>query len=314
MDWLSAHKDNVDQVFAEAENVIRAFPEPLNHHGLAYFAKFDLRQEKSTKNYICYLLPYWMQEIVSLPNDTVRKLSLANVFVMLYYFVVDDIMDSAKGEHKGELPLANLFQLQFQMMYRALFPTQSPFWDYYETYVLEWAESVAGELGSDYFHTDKRKVAWKASPVKNASTGALLLAGQTELIPVVTGAVEQVLVTLQMLDDWADWEEDLNEGSYNCLLAFLRGNGAIGESEDISLTSEWVKQQVYVCDQLDGYSEITVVHHERLLALEIAMKELALFHFSLVDRLRMTAKEIKEKRNQLLSGGLYYFLSESSNF
>lgn len=312
MDWLSTHKDNMDEVFAEAENLIRAFPEPLNRHGLAYFAKFDLRQEKSTKNYICYLLPFWMQEIVSLPNETVRKLSLANVFVMLYYFVVDDIMDSAKGEHKDKLPLANLFQMQYQMVYRVLFPSQSPFWHYYETYVLEWAGAVAGELGGDYFHTDKRKVAWKASPVKNASTGALLLAGQAELIPVVTGAVEQVLVTLQMLDDWADWEEDLDEGSYNCLLAYLHGSGE--RQEGGSLNPDWVKQQIYVRDGLEGYSEMAVRLHEELLAFELPMKELSEFHFHLVDSLRVSAKEINEKRKDLLSGGLYYFLSESSKF
>lgn len=312
MDWFSTHKDNMDEVFAEAENLIRAFPEPLNRHGLAYFAKFDLRQEKSTKNYICYLLPYWMQEITHLPSDVVKRLSLANVFVMLHYFVVDDIMDSAKGEHKDKLPLANLFQMQYQMVYRALFSSHSPFWHYYETYVLEWAGAVAGELSGDYFHTDKRKVAWKASPVKNASTGALLLAGQAELIPVVTGAVEQVLVTLQMLDDWTDWEEDLDEGSYNCLVAWLRGSEMRIESD--SLTSEWVKQQIYVCDGLEGYSEVAVRHHEELLALELPMKELQLFHFSLVDSLRVTAKEIQEKRNHLLNGGLYYYLSDSSKF
>lgn len=312
MHWLSAHKDNMDEVFTEAETLIRSFSEPLNHHGLAYFAKFDLRQQESTKNYICYLLPYWMQEITLLPDESVKKLSLANVFVMLYYFVVDDIMDAAKGEHKDKLPLANLFQMQFQHIYRALFPPQSPFWHYYETYVLEWADAVAGELDGNYFHTDQRKVAWKASPVKNASTGALLLAGRAELIPVVTGAVEQVLVTLQMLDDWADWKEDLDEGSYNCLLAFLRGNERHVESD--SLTSEWVKQQLYVSDGLEGYSEVAVRHHERLVALGISMKELSEFHYSLVDSLRMSAKEIKEKRNHLLSGGLYYFLSDSSNF
>ncbi|MBA2944132.1 hypothetical protein HZF08_38310 [Paenibacillus sp. CGMCC 1.16610] len=312
MDWFSAHKESMDEVFGEAEHLIRTFPEPLNHHGLAYFAKFDLRQQESTKNYICYLLPYWMQEVTQLPTDVVKRLSLANVFVMLYYFVVDDIMDSTKGTHKDKLPLANLFQLQFQMMYRVLFPPQSPFWHYYETYVLEWADAVAGEPGGDYFHTDKRKVAWKASPVKNASTGALLHAGQVELIPAVTGAVEQVLVTLQMLDDWADWEEDLDEGSYNCLLAFLRGS--VEGSEGVSPTPDWVKQMIYVRDGLEGYSEVAVRHHEELLALDLSMKELSQFHLHLVNHLRLAAKEIKEKRNQLLSGGLSYFMSNSSNF
>ncbi|NOV01410.1 hypothetical protein [Paenibacillus planticolens] len=307
MDWLSAHKKNTDDVFADAERLLRSFPEPLNQLGLAYFAKFDLRQEESTKNYICYLLPYWMKEITSLPDESVNKLSLANVFVMLYYFVIDDIMDSAGGEHRDKLPLANLFQLQFQSTYRELFPSQSPFWHYHEAYVLEWADAVAGESHADYFHTEVRKVAWKASPVKNASTGALLLANQAERIPVVTEAVEQVLVTLQMLDDWADWEEDWEEGSYNCLLAFLRRNGLSLESG--SLTPDWVKQQVYVHDELDLYADVAASHHEKLLGLEIAMNELFLFHLSLVDSLRKTANEIKEKRRTLLSGGLYYFLS-----
>ncbi|MBP1963747.1 methionine synthase I [Paenibacillus aceris] len=305
MNWLSAHKENLDDVFAEAERLIRAFPEPLNHHGLTYFDTFDLRQEKSKKNYICYLLPYWVQEITFLPNEPVNRLSLANVFVMLYYFVVDDVMDSAGGEHKDKLPLAHLFQLQYQAIYRELFPPQSPFWTYYERYVLEWSEAVAGETQSDYFHTEKRKMAWKASPVKNASTGALLLAGQAELIPVVTEAVEQVLVTLQMLDDWADWEEDWEEGSYNSLLAFLRKKDPSLESG--SLTPDWVKQQVYVCDELDHYADIAALHHKQLLELKIAMNELILFHLSLVDSLRKTANEIKEKRNKLLSGGFYYF-------
>ncbi|MDD9266082.1 hypothetical protein ACFPES_03455 [Paenibacillus sp. GCM10023248] len=310
--WLNAHRADLDETFAEGERIINMFPDGLNRLGLAYFAKFDMRREDSTKNYICYLLPYWMKEIVAVPDSAARKLCLANVFVMLYYFVVDDVMDSATGEHRDKLPLANLFQLQFQSIYRELYPPHSPFWHHYESYVREWADAVAGESTRDPFYTDRKQVAWKASPVKNASTGALLLAGREDLVPVVTEAVDQVLICLQMLDDWVDWEEDLAEGTYNCLLAFLRRSADRPGEEP--MTAEWVKQQVFVQDRLEGFKEIAASHQENVRRLGLPLHELAQFQSGLVNDLQAAADEIKEKRLKLLSGGFYYFMSETSNF
>lgn len=310
MNWFLAHEKELSDVFAEAEGIISTFPAPLDHLGLSYLATFDGRKEDSTKNYICYLLPYWMKDITELPPESMNKLSLANVFVMLYYFIQDDIMDSSKGEHKDKLPLANLFHMQFLSIYREMFPAGSPFWSYYETYVTEWSESVSNEQQSDYFHQDIVKVAKKASPVKNASTGALLLANQAHLIPVVTAAVEQTLITLQMLDDWADWEEDLEEGSYNCLLASMRKQLQL--STDSTVSPEMVKQQLYVHDFLDFYGQIAITHHEQLLDLQISMTQMINFHDSLVQNILKVALEIKENRKMLASGGFYYYLSKSS--
>ena len=44
----------------------------------------------------------WKTSVSCLTEESINKLSLANVFVMLYYFIQDDIMDSAKGEHKEQ--------------------------------------------------------------------------------------------------------------------------------------------------------------------------------------------------------------------
>ena len=216
-----------------------------------------------------------MEDICELTAEEFNKLSLANVFVMLYYFIQDDIMDAAKGEHASKLPLANLFHVQFLSIYRELFPSNSPFWSYYETYIIEWSKSVTNELQSDYFHNDKMQIAKKASPVKNASTGALLLANQAHLLPAVTAAVEQTLVTLQMLDDWADWEEDLVEGSYNCLLASIRQHLNLTTTDE--LTPEMVKQQLYVHDYLAVYAKIADSHHEHLLSLSVRMEQIVSF-------------------------------------
>lgn len=312
MNWLQDHKNQLHLIFAEAKETVSRFPSPSEGLGLAYLAKFDPTHEGSSKNYICYLLPYWMKDICKLPVESFNKLSLANIFVMLYYFIQDDIMDASKGEHASKLPLANLFHIQFLSIYRELFPSNSPFWDYYETYILEWSKSVTNELQSDYFHEDKYQIAKKASPVKNASTGALLLANQSHLIPTVSEAVEQTLVTLQMLDDWADWEEDLVDGSYNCLLASIRKQLQLSPAD--ILTPDMVKQQLYVHDFFADYGNTADSHHEHLRSLSVGMDQLLAFHDTLVQNIHRETYEIKERRATLVSGGFYYFLSNSDRF
>ncbi|OPH46886.1 hypothetical protein BC351_13225 [Paenibacillus ferrarius] len=309
MDWLDAHKQDLHDVFAQTKQIVSTFPAPLDQLGLAYLAKFDARKEEGANNYICYLLPFWMKDIAELPPETTKKLSLANVFVMLYYFIQDDIMDSAKSEHREKLPLANLFHVQFLAIYRSMFPSHSPFWHYYDTYIHEWSEAVTNEQHADYFHTDRKQLARKASPIKNASTAALLLTKQADQIPAVTAAVEQVLVTLQMLDDWADWEENLEDGSYNCLLASMRKHMHL--SEENTLTVDMIKDQLYVKDFLDTYGQIATAHHDHLLGLQTSLSQMTRFHELLVKNIQTVNQEIKEKRKKLASGGFYYFLSES---
>ncbi|TXK80039.1 hypothetical protein [Paenibacillus sp. N3.4] len=310
MNWFQDHEQELAEVFAEAEQLVSTFPAPLDRLGHAYLAKFDGSKEASTKNYICYLLPFWMKDIAPLQLDSLKKLSLANVFVMLYYFIQDDIMDSTKNEHANKLPLANLFHMQFLSIYREMFPSDSPFWSHYNAYLIEWSEAVTNEPYSDYFNNDISKVAKKASPVKNASAAALLLTHQSHLIPTATRAIELVLITLQMLDDWADWEVDMAEGSYNCLLASLRAHLELPLQPPLSV--ETVKQHIYVHDFLETYGKMATSHHLQLVRLSLPMSQLIGFHEALVQNLSLGVREIKQGRESLALGGFNYFLSKLS--
>jgi hypothetical protein len=194
----------------------------MSNAGIAYLKKFSVLEEDSTKNYICYLLPFWVKELTGITNEEARKLSLANVFIMLYFFIQDDLMDTAPVEWKQQLALGNLFYLEFLEIYRDEFPSDSPFWLYFRTYITEWADSVTNENDQDYFKHQPTRVATKASPLKLASTGALLLSNKADTIDIVTDFIDHVLVTLQMVDDWVDWQDDLEEGSYNCLLSMIK--------------------------------------------------------------------------------------------
>lgn len=308
MNWFTAYEKQLSNVFAESEKAIAKFPFPLDQLGLAYLLKFDATKEASTKNYICYLLPFWLSDLTSLPSEALRKLSIANVFVMLYYFIQDDIMDSPTGAHRDKLPLGNLFYLQFLSMYRELFPQESAFWTYFNEYILEWSEAVTNEGNANYFMKDIRMVSKKASPVKFASTGALLLSDQSSLVPDVSNAIDQVLVTLQMLDDWADWQEDLQDGSYNCLLAMI--STQLQLPPDRPVTEELVKQHIYVHDFLTHYAQIAIAHQQQLLTLELEIPQLWAFHEALVSNLVTAATETEQHRRNLTLGGFHYLLTK----
>lgn len=237
--WYERYKSRLKGLFNSALDTIAGFPAPLNELGLAYAKKFDPVDNDGGKDYICTLLPYWLQEPASLTDKQCGQLALANVYGMLYFFIQDDVMDSkvAGDDWKSQLALGNLLQLEMYRVLRELFPSHSPLWDYYNSYVRTWADSVVNEGNGNYFLTNPLRTAGKAGPVKVSVAGAWLLAldasgerGNSsqedelilkEKIRYTEEAVDTALMTLQMLDDWSDWREDLTDGSYNGLLAMI---------------------------------------------------------------------------------------------
>ena len=89
----------------------------------------------------------------------------------------------------------------------------------------------------------------------------MLLSGHETRIPQLEEAVDLVLITLQMIDDWQDWEKDLIEGSYNCLLSMVQSDLHLSDRRP---TVEEIKQAVYVEGCLIRYSKRADVHHDAL--------------------------------------------------
>lgn len=222
MDWLNDYEEELRLVFQESKKIISEFPEPLNSQGMSYLEHFNVFNAESHKNYICYLLPFWLQKGCGLSAEITRQMSMGNVFFMLYFFIQDDLMDSKESSTYERLPLANLLYVEFLNIYRGLLPNDSSFWTSFNRYITQWADSVSNETTSDYFLNDRIKISYKASPLKLSSTAALLLSGKDSLVPQSEEMIDSVLLTLQMLDDYEDWNEDLSEGSYNCLLSLTR--------------------------------------------------------------------------------------------
>lgn len=304
MKWFHMYERDLTHVFRESEHIISQFPPPLHTKGLSYLSKFNVLQEDSATNYICYLLPFWLQETTGLSNESVRRLSLGNVFAMLYFFIQDDLMDSASPAGKDKLPLGNLFYMQFLDIYRDFFPSESPIWAYNRLYIHEWSDSVTNENRADYFHENPLLVARKAAPLKLSSTGALLLSDQAGLVPEMTDFVDHVLVTLQMSDDWVDWQEDLDEGNYNCLLSMIQSK----LSPDERLTTELVHHYIAVRGILNSYTTAAEANHNYIKRLNLQVPHLLSFHEYMLNALKQDAKIIEEEKLALQKGGLSYWM------
>lgn len=308
MKWYTTYRDELELVFANARERVNQFPLALRNQALQYMDRFDPLQEDSTRNYICYLLPYWLRDFTGLSDDVYRRLALGNVFIMLYFLLQDDVIDSPAAEDcRTQLVLANLFLTESLDIYRHDFPTDSAFWEYYRLYVHQWADSVAGELTKDDFQQDRRKVALKASPLKLAGTGALILAGKKAFIPAVIDMTDDALVVLQMSDDWADWREDLDAGDYNCLLSLVSAENGRGYME--GLEAHQVEQAIFLHDVLKRYAHIAIDITEQLRQAQPVIPDLHQFTEEIARELLQEAEALEAGKQRLQRGGLEYWLS-----
>lgn len=312
MIWLSKYEPELSQAFTEAAHLLSTLPPPFNHQALEYLDKFHVLKENRSKNYICYLLPYWLQESFQVDINVSRQFAVANIFGMMYYHLIDEIMDQPNRPCKYQLPLADLIYLEFSNIYTKHFAHDSVFWSYHRQYIIEWARAVTTENEHDYFQTDPIILAHKAAPVKLAIPATLHSThhNNSALIVQLEDAVDLVLLTLQMLDDYQDWEKDLAEGSYNCLISMGQTNLHLPKNR--RPTTEEVKHALFVQDLLVQYAKIPLHHHTQVSSVESYAPDLAAFHSFLCDHLVQAASQITEDRALLQGGGLSYWIAKNS--
>lgn len=314
MNWLSNYTDKLELAFSEAASILEKLPAPFRQPAIQYLERFNVLEEGRTNNYICYLLPFWVHELSGLPLKTCREFAVANIFGMLYYHLIDSVMDKRDAYSVSRLPLAEFIHLEFINLYSKFFPADSSFWDYYRKYVGEWAEAVSSEHTTDSYYTNPVLMARKAAPVKLCIVAALQLGQREELIPELEQSVDTTLMTLQMLDDWKDWEIDLQEGNYNSLVSLVQKECSIPADRRPSPT----EMNQAMCDHgvLSIYADRAKEHHHshNLSNIESLVPHLYHFHLSLVDNLIAGALHFENERKLLLQGGLSYFLSKINTF
>jgi hypothetical protein len=115
-------------------------------------------------------------------------------------------------------------------------------------------------------------------------------------------------MTLQMADDYADWKEDLADGSYNGLLAMIAADRS---DRALPLTEKEAENAIYIRGCMNKYVQLAADNHAKLLELEAESAEMEAFHYFILDHLNQTCGMIESRKQQLLKGGFSYFLFNS---
>ncbi|WP_372631012.1 hypothetical protein [Cohnella sp.] len=318
-EWMGRYEGEVARIFAEASGGLPALPASLTGLAAALLEKFNPvssngRGADGGTNYICFLLPLWLKEQTGCGDELCRDLAIGNVYAMLHFFLLDDAMDAAAaagvGETRRSLALGQMFYEGFRRRYERHFPTGSSLWQRYGAYLTDWAAAVSEEGERLAEPGDPAALARKSAPVKLCAAGLLLLSGQTDRLRQTEEAVDLVLATLQLSDDWADWREDLAEDGEkrNAFLTLVRRT--LPPAAEQPLDERAVNQAVYRNGCLRDLARIARDHHAALTKLPNVPRALLSFHEEIVIGLERDARGAAELEEKLaLEGGLSVLLS-----
>jgi hypothetical protein len=215
----SDFKEDSDWLRVRCQEYVENLPLPLNDLGKESFRRLSWNPCPYT-----VVLPFWVGDIYHLPRDLCRRVALPSCLASFYVFLQDRIMDECEGQWIKLSPFGIILFTDMMRQYRALFPADSPFWEYLEQYVTEWLQSISWEEAShwdklqDYSEDDLLLVSRKAAMFKLSAMPVALLAQHEEVVELLAQFVDYTQVIFDLIDQLRDWHEDLQAKHYGYLL------------------------------------------------------------------------------------------------
>jgi hypothetical protein len=248
---------------------ISAYPPALRQPAQARLERhWSLAPKRPRGFHIAYLLPFWLEEPFTLDRDACRLVGLSNIFLVLYFMLQDELMDSNPGEYQGQLqPLGTFFFLDVVAPYRRLFGSESAFWADFERSIAQWGVSITWERrwhwgqANAFEPADLILLARKAAPLKISCAALCTLAGRQATIGKLDQTVDDLMMVFLLTDDLRDWRTDLAQGSYTYFLTRVMAHRGLGAAA--SLTEPEVEKALFVGAVLDEYVEL-IANYNRL--------------------------------------------------
>ncbi len=294
----------MQRAFEGCREALRAYPALYAEAGVRYLDKFDPEQGSGPTNYICCLLPYWLRQAADVPLETCRRIAEANVFGMLHFHLLDEQMDRSETPDRARIALSQLLNAEMNARYAELFASPASFRAALLRCSAEWAVGIASERDRDPFFEQPDLIAARSAPLLLCPLA--LFEDDEPMRARALRAVQETLITLQMADDWADYAEDLQEGSYNCLVSLYRREQ--DSPPDAPLTFADIDQAVYAGGILGRYAEYASKRQNGLESYRDDFPGLIAFHAALAGDLERIAAGIEAEKQTLALGGLNYWL------
>ncbi|MGQ8870814.1 hypothetical protein [Paenibacillus sp. TSA_86.1] len=308
-EWLDPYMLDVKAVFESVEERLRQYPDSLAGHALEQLRLLHPVRRNSGHSYIGYITPLWMQHTDGLLPDQAHQLSVACLLHMMYFLNLDDVMDEPTDDAVLKLTLGNLCYVDALRVYSALFESSSDFWNHFRQVLQDWAVSVNGELHADYFQQNPLLIAQKASPSQLGVIGALLLLEQGDRIASVCDALNIVLTTLQMTDDFTDTKQDAEHGNYNSYLSHI--SAALQQEYPTHPLHESTHHNVFNSTFMNSYADIAQYFHSTLTSSNSGLPQFISLNGYLYNTLVQAVHGMLQHKKRLYRGGFHYWIRES---
>ena len=254
----------------------------------------DLLRRISTPNWVLeWGLPRWLGETFNLPDDTIYGLILANVYLLGFVRLTDDIVDDDFGEagakiawlspteckkdtpaghHNQQILLGTLLEHLWLRQHVKLLAASDRSKEkdrllnaYLESSVLflsEWIIATSDKdrrpthRFSDFTEEDYFRMGHRFSLLKACCVVVCQLAGREEEIPHLCKSIDQILTGVVMADEVFDWMDDLENGRYNTFIAFCSD---IDQTADFKETNELaVLEGIYLGQKAYAFFDIVL--------------------------------------------------------
>jgi hypothetical protein len=308
-------KDEIELLFEEASREMRELPIELREMGQALLARCNPMRSGGKAKSISFLLPHWLQKETGATVELCRDLSIGSVYVMLQYFILDDVMDGGDERIQSagirrSLALGQMLNVLARKRYAHYFAQDASIWDYERRYVEQWSSAVTREVLESVNPRDCRQLAGKAAPIKLGAAGVLLWSGQTaQRIAEVEEAIDLALAVLQLSDDYADWLEDLHEAKRSSFLTIVKER--LADAATDSMDEPSVKRAIYHRGAVRQLAEIAEDYGEQMRRINQAPERLLTYQRAIVVDLRESADRIEQAVEGLAAqGGLSQLLSK----
>lgn len=175
--------------------------------------------------------PRWVGEQCRLSPDVINELTYANVAMLAYIRVADDIADGDLGLSSTPIAEAalDIWQSCYDPLFRRLGRSSHRagiFRQYFRQYEREWNSATFSDAGTAmpewacYDKTSFLRLAHRGATLKTTIAAACLLSDNDDLLSPLARITDHIMVGVALLDDAFDWASDLEAGRYNALIAF----------------------------------------------------------------------------------------------
>jgi hypothetical protein len=314
MEWLYAFSSELKIVFDEVKSRIQRYPVEFQHDANYFLEMYDVTKPGFCMECMSFMIPFWLMEPLKLGTDSATKISTANLMGLFYFLLQDEIIDVEinKSNHRM-LPLANLFYLDFMELYRSLFPYGSQFWKYVWKFIMQWTRSMAFErrerCGSKSLRGgyNLKALAHKSAPQKVAVAAACILTGNVRCISKLSDAVDYTTASLQLMDDWQDWKDDLKNNHCTYFLSQVMKSNNITKLSDVDEFD--FTQAVYCYGIFDRLASIVDENHEFIKRQQPRVPYLVEYHLSILDKFKEKQAAVNNSKDALLFGGFSNWLN-----